>query len=152
MNIVEMVKKKWNMFWYGSEVRKVKVTVRDLQANVLRIQEAMTKVQKDINELTVKMDAVDRESEGERETYARLHSELQAKHELYGVLQKEMEQEYTNVKKLRDGKFMMAPKDALMIGGLIFVGTFAIALERENPKALKLCGFLLKTLFPLHIG
>lgn len=152
MNIVETMKKKWNMFWYGSEVRKVKVTKRDLQINALKIQEAMTKVQKDINGLTVKMDAIDKESESGREKYIQLQDELRAKHELYSVLQKEMEQEYANIKKLNDGKFMMAPKDALMIGGLIFVGTFAIALERENPKALKLAGFLLKTLFPLHIG
>ena len=147
-----MLKDVFGKFWFGNNgVKRVKVTNRDLQRNALRIQQAIERTQEKIEGIEEKMRAIDKSTpDGEKE-YARLEVELKNSHELYGTLQGELGTEYSNIKKRHDGKFMIAPKDALMIGGLVFVGTFAIALERENPKALKLVSFLLKTLFPIHL-
>lgn len=148
--MLEKIRKLWNKLWYGSEVKKVKVTVRDIQRNILKIQQTMNWVQSDIKDITNQMAENDRADDGKKLEYAALVENLKEKNELYSVLQKEMEQEYTTLKKMKDSRFMMQPKDGLIIGGLIFLGTFAIALERENPKALKLFSFIMK-LMPLHI-
>lgn len=144
------IRRLWNKFWYGSEVKKVKVTCRDIQRNIVQIQEAMNWVHSDIKAITTKMAELKAENKVDSDEYKKLEAELKSKNELYSTFQKEQEQEYTTLKKMKDSKFMMQPKEALIVGGLVFLGTFAIALERENPKALKLVTFILK-LMPLHV-
>lgn len=88
-----------------------------------------------------------------QENIRRIHDEMKntpVGTEKYTCLQEEMEKEYTILKKFKDSRFYIAPKDAIIIGCISGVAIFMIALERENPKALKLASFLLK-LFPLHL-
>ena len=70
--------------------------------------------------------------------------------EKYTCLQEQLEKEYVILKKYKETRMGIAPKDALVILMLGGVGFFMIALERENPKAIKLAEFVLR-LFPLHL-
>lgn len=150
MSIFDRIRKFLNKLWYGTEVRPVKVHAKDIEENIARIQKRVVWVHKQIDEITTKMEGVNRDTEEGKEKYAELEKELKDQNELLGVLQKEEEQEYVTLKKFRESRHVIAPKDAIIIGGLVFLGTFAFALERENPKALKICSILLK-IFPLHL-
>lgn len=67
--------------------------------------------------------------------------------EEYSRLQKELENELTNLKKYKDGKFMIHPKDCIMIGGTVLSFLFLIGLSREWPSSIKLGSLILK-MFP----
>ena len=146
----EKIRKLWNKFWYGSEIKQIKVGPKEIQKNVVKIQRTMEWLQSEIETIVSEMDGLDRNSEDYAEEFARLNCELKAKNDLYSELQKEQEQEYATLKKMKESRFSITPKDAITIGGLIFLSTFAIALERENPKAIKLVSFITK-MMPLHI-
>lgn len=137
-------------FHRNGGVRKVKITAKDIQENIVKIQTRINWVHDDIEKITSEMSNVDTATESGKNKYSELQTALKEKNELYSVLQTEMEQEYVTLKKFRESRYTVAPKDAIIIGGLLFFGTFMVALERENPKALKLATFLLK-LFPLHL-
>ena len=148
--MLEKIGKIWNKFWYGDEIKKKKVSQQDIQNNIVKIQRYMESIQSGTQKIVEEMEQVDTSTDVGKEKYDRLVTELKTKNELYSNLQKEQEQEYTTLKKMKDSRFGMQPKEAFVVGGLIFLGTFAIALERENPKALKLVSFILK-LMPMHI-
>lgn len=149
-DLIDKIKRAFNKLWYGTEVRKVRVTVKDLEKNVIKIQDAINANQAEIDSLNEELKKCDRSDASGEEKYKKLQAEIKSRHELYSILQKEMELEYNNIKKQKDCRFIMSPKDALVIGGAIFIGTFMIALERENPKAIKLCEFIMR-LFPMHL-
>ena len=144
----DKLKELWNSLFGGKNVRKVKVKAKDIENNVLRIQKRIEWTHDEIDKITSKMAAIDRDTE--EEEYKVLETKMKELNEMLGTLQKELEQEYTILKKYKDSRFAIAPKDAIIIGGVFFMGVFCFALERENPKALKLANFLLK-IFPLHI-
>jgi len=79
-----------------------------------------------------------------------MKKDLADMHDVYSTLQEEMKLEYENIKKVKDGKFIMAPKDGILIGSMVLVGVFVFSLERENPKAVKIAEFILR-LFPMHL-
>lgn len=137
-------------FGHKDGVKRIKVSVGSLKENASRIQAAMADTQDEINRISEKMAQIDRKTEDGEKEYADLQEELKEKHEMYSLMQTELKMELENIKKFREGKHAIAPKDAFMIGGVVFLATFMIALERENPKALKLATFLLK-LVPLHL-
>lgn len=62
--------------------------------------------------------------------------------EEYEVLQKEMEQELTILKKFQDARFVIQPKDAILVATLAFGTIFFIGLDHDNPKALKIWNVL----------
>lgn len=62
----------------------------------------------------------------------------------YDKLQKELEQWQVILKRYKDARFYIAPKDALVIGGTTIGTLFFIALTREFPSALKTASLLLK--------
>ena len=144
------LKRIFNKFWYGSEVKEVKVTPKVIQKNIRKIQQTMDFIRKDIDDTVKRMEAVDQTTEDGKKKYAALLEEFNLKSEAYATLQKEQEQEYTTLKKMKDTRFFMAPKDALMVCGTIVLGVFAISLEREDPRAIRIWSFIMK-LMPLHI-
>ena len=135
------------------ECKKKKISAKEIQENILAIDEKLKAIQLERNSIMDRMVEVQAEitEYGASEEYAELQNRLKNANELYGILQKEMEQEYTTLKKYRDSRFQIPVDKAIMLGGVLFIGTFALALERENPKALKLATFLLK-LFPMHFA
>ena len=152
--MLEGIKKWWNKFYYGTEtpVKQIKVTPRRLQMNISAIDERMKKLNNEINETTKCLDTASKDVDPEtgESQYSILKKHLDEQNELYKVMQDELRQEYDTLKKLRESRFYIAPKDGIMIAGVVFMGTFMIALERENPKALKLATFLLK-IFPMKL-
>ena len=70
--------------------------------------------------------------------------ETQVGTDAYDKLQTELQKEYEILKKFKDGRFAVPPQ---VIATLCVVGTiafFAICLDQESPKALKLAQFVLK--------
>ena len=64
--------------------------------------------------------------------------------EEYEKLSSELMKEYEILKKYKDSRFFIEPKVILtlaVIGGLAF---FAICLDQENPKALRISQFIIK--------
>ena len=95
-----------------AKAKKKRVTARDIQANILRIMDAMKKV-----------------PEGSEE---------------YDWLSKELEHEYVILKKYKDSRFYIEPKQWVLIGGGVVVTVFFIALEREVPSVTKFVNLLFK--------
>ena len=133
------------------KVKRKKVRASDIQENILRIKENMNWLNDEINR---KIDAIkaieDKNSGYGREEYTQKMSELAELRDAYGGLQEELEKEYTILKKYKDSKFYIQPKDLITIVGVSGLAVFMIALERENPKATKLASFILK-LFPMKL-
>lgn len=62
----------------------------------------------------------------------------------YEKLSNELMREYEILKKYKDSRFYVEPKviaTLVVIGGLAF---FAICLDQENPKAIKIAQFITK--------
>lgn len=62
----------------------------------------------------------------------------------YEKLSAELMKEYEILKKYKDSRFFIEPKviaTLVVIGGLAF---FAICLDQENPKAIKIAQFITK--------
>lgn len=142
-------------FWnQNKEVKeKKKIGAKEIQENIKNIQANMKYVQNEMNKVIQKMKDLDDENGinvGKIEAYKDLRIELQEWQNVYQELQNEMEKDYTILKKYKDSKFYIQPKDVLVIVGVTGLAIFMIALERENPKATKLASFLLK-LFPIKI-
>jgi len=148
--MLENIRKGINKFWYGDEKGKVKITQKDIKKNAAKIQRRMEKIQAERDKIADKMEEIDISDDEGREAYRKLNEELKLRNEAYSALQKEEQEEYNTIKKMKDSKFLIAPKDAIMISGLFILGTLAIALERENPKAIKIVSFITK-LFPMHM-
>ena len=132
------------------EVRVKKVGVRDIQRNIRAIEDRTKLIHDEIDKVTNQMSQIDQNDAKSRDKYLQLESELAAQNGILTTLQTELKSEYEILKKYRDSRFTIQPERGLIIGGILFLGTFMIALERENPKALKLAQFLLR-LFPLHL-
>ena len=134
------------------KVKLKRVTARDIQAHIRWIDEQCDLVQKDrerYREILKEMNGMNPNSK----EYAalceesRLYADADAK---YTELQEQKEKEYTILKKYKDSKFFIPPKDLAVIGGVFLLSLFMISLERENPKSLKLASFVLK-LFPIKM-
>ena len=150
MEWLENLKEKLGDEGKQAQVKVKKVRRKDIQRNLRAIQDRMNLVHKDIDCVMKTMAGIDRTTEDGNQMYLTLEADLKVKNELYSTLQSEMKSEYDALKKHNDSRFTIQPEKGLMIGGVLFIGVFALALERENPKALKLAQFLLK-LFPLHL-
>ena len=129
---------------------KQKVTPKDIQENILKIQATMRYVEEETEKTVNELKTVNKETETGREKYDQLQKDLQGMNELYKALQEMEEKQYGILKKYKDSKFYIQPKDWLTIGGLTFLAVIVIALDRESPKITKLASFILK-LLPLHI-
>lgn len=73
---------------------------------------------------------------------ARDHAEIGTPE--YEALTQELMSEYDLMRKYKDSRFYVDPKVALpllVIGGIAF---FAICLDQENPKAIKIAQFITK--------
>lgn len=127
-----------------------KVNRKDIQENILKIQETMQYVEDEMKKTVEKLKEVDRNTESGREKYNLMQSDLQDMNEMYKSLQEMEAKHYDILKKYKDSKFYIQPKDWLTIGGLTVLAVIVIALDRESPKITKLMSFILK-LLPLHI-
>lgn len=136
------------------KVKEKKITAGDIQRNIRQIRARMNYANNEIEKKIKEIEKLEKaESAGEDidvEEMKEKQLQLSELNELYSVLQKEMKEELEILRKYKDSKFYIQPKDAVIIGGVAFIAVFMIALERENPKALKLATFLLK-LFPIKI-
>ena len=139
------------LFWKDEETGKTKkVTVKDLQDNIMKIRMTMNWVEEERAKTIEVMKLVDKNSETGIEKYKVLHGQLKELNEMFDSLQSQEEKQYAILKKYKDSKFYIQPKDWLMIGGTTVLAIFIIALDRESPKITKLASFILK-LFPMHI-
>ena len=148
MKLLERLKQKWKEWFGKGDVKKVKVTPKILRDNIAAINEKERAVKAEIDEVLAKKAKIDQSTEEGLREYDFCQNRLKELTELYSTFQKEKEEEYTILKKHRDSGIFNQAKEGVMIGGVIFLGVFMVALERENPKALKLATFLLK-LFPM---
>ena len=74
--------------------------------------------------------------------FARDHCEIGTPE--YETLTNELMKEYELMRKYKDSRFYIDPKVAatlLVVGGIAF---FAICLDQENPKAIKIAQFITK--------
>lgn len=146
MNLFDLIEKTEEK---KEKVRKVRA--RDLQNHIRWIDEEMNEVQKQrkrYREIQKElMEAKDLDDEERRilEEEAKLYADADAR---YTELQEQKEKEYTILKKYKDSKFFISPRDMAILGGLALLGIYAISLDRDNPKALKIFSFLTK-LFPI---
>lgn len=136
------------------KTKKVKVKAGDIQAHIKWIDEQMDEVQKErirYREILKEMMHLDKSTNEKKylELYdeAKLYEDADAR---YTMLQEQKEKEYGILKKYKDSKFFIPPKDLAVITGVFLLSLFMISLERENPKSLKLASFVLK-LFPIKI-
>ena len=133
-------------------VKKIKITAKEIKTHIEWLDGEIRKCQKDrerYRELRKQMLELDPDDE----SYSALEREAEAyadADERYSKLQEQREKEFTILKKYKDSKFYVAPKDLMVIFGVGCLSFFMIALERENPKALKLASFVLK-LFPIKM-
>ena len=95
-----------------TQVKKKKVTAKELQNNIRRIQDALSRMKEGTDE--------------------------------YERLSRELEHEYVILRKYKDSKFYIEPKQYLLIGGGIIVTVFFVCLEREVPSVTKFCNMLFK--------
>lgn len=137
-----------NFEWLGNA--KKKVTPKDIQDNVYKIQKTMKYVEEETEKTVEELKTVNKETDYGREKYTQLQKDLQAMNELYKALQEMQEKQYAILSKYKDSRFYIKPKDWLTIGGLTVLAVIVIALDRESPKITKLVSFILK-LMPLHI-
>ena len=134
------------------KVKKIKITAKEIKTHINWLDEQIQKCQKErerYRELRKQMLELDPDDE----SYSALEREAEAyadADERYSKLQEQREKEFTILKKYKDSKFYVAPKDLMVIFGVGCLSFFMIALERENPKALKLASFVLK-LFPIKM-
>lgn len=134
------------------KVKVKKITAKDLQAHIRWIDDEMTKCQKDrerYREILSELRVLNKETTAYAELYeeAQLYADAD---ERYSQLQEQKQKEYEVLQKYKNLRLPISIKDLLIICGVTFGAVFAISLERENPKALKLATFLLK-LFPVKI-
>lgn len=127
-----------------------KVTRKDIQENILKIQATMKYVEDETEKTVTELKTLNKETEDGRTKYVRMQKDLQEMNELYKALQEMEAKQYDILKKYKDSKFYIQPKDWLSIGGLTVLAVIVIALDRESPKITKLMSFVLK-LIPLHI-
>lgn len=136
------------------KVKKRKVTVKDIQIHIKWLDEEMSKVQeerrryREIMKQMTELDPITNKKEYDKlELEARLYADADDR---YTQLQEQKEKEYTILKKYKDSRFYIQPKDLAIILGVSALSVFMISLERENPKSLKLASYVLK-LFPIKI-
>ena len=139
------------LFWKDEETGKTKkVTARDLQDNIAKIRETMNWIQDERARIIESIKQVDMEAESGAERYIALQGHLRELNDQFDTLQEQEEKQYAILKKYKDSKFYIQPKDWLVIGGTTVLAIFVIALDRESPKITKLASFILK-LLPMHI-
>ena len=131
-------------------IKKKKVRSRDIQENILKIQATMQYVEGEIQKTVNDLKAINKNTEDGRRQYDKLQADLSDMNALYKALQEMEEKQYGILKKYKDSKFFIQPKDWLVIGGMTFLAVVVIALDRESPKITKLISLILKML-PLHI-
>ena len=131
-------------------IKKKKVRSRDIQENILKIQATMQYVEGEIQKTVNDLQSINKNTEDGRRQYDKLQADLSDMNALYKALQEMEEKQYGILKKYKDSKFFIQPKDWLVIGGMTFLAVVVIALDRESPKITKLISLILKML-PLHI-
>ena len=131
-------------------IKKKKVRSKDIQENILKIQATMQYVEGEIQKTVNDLQAINKNTEDGRCQYDKLQADLSDMNALYKALQEMEEKQYGILKKYKDSKFFIQPKDWLVIGGMTFLAVIVIALDRESPKITKLISLILKML-PLHI-
>lgn len=132
------------------KVKRKKISAKEIHENIRKIKGVMEWILSDIGSTMEQMKALNTETEDGKQKYIALKDHLDEQMELYSSAQKEMDAELGILKKYRDSRFNISPKDMLTIVGVSGLAFFMIALERENPKALKLATFVLK-LFPIKL-
>lgn len=145
--------------WFKKKQTKVKVkqhriTAKDIQDHIKFLDEELNKVQAErvkYRDILKKMSTLD--PTDDKEEYDKLLHESQMYADAdtrYTLIQEQREKEYTILKKYKDSRFYITPKDLAIILGLFVACIFTISLERDNPKSIKLASFVLK-LFPIKI-
>lgn len=137
------------------KAKKIKVRAKDIQSHIEWLDEAMRTCEADIKKCCEILDKLKTRDPGDdKELNLKLIVEaeenLQNYRSEYSLLQEQREKEYSILKKYKDSRFYIAPKDLIVILGLLSGGIYAITLERENPKSLKLASFLMR-LFPIKM-
>jgi hypothetical protein len=126
---------------------KKKITSKDIQDNLVRIDGSCKWINSEIDRIIDKIKTLDRTTdEGEAE-YRKLRADLDDMHEVYKTMQEQYKAQLEVLKKYKDSRFYIPPKDLITIFVISGLAFFGISLDREDPKAVKLSSFVLK-LFP----
>lgn len=137
------------------KAKKIKVRAKDIQNHIAWLDESMRACEADIKKYCEILDELKTHDPGDdKELHSKLIAEaednLQDYRNAYSLLQEQREKEYTILKKYKDSRFYIAPKDLVVILGLLSGGIYAITLDRDNPKSLKIASFLMR-LFPIKM-
>ena len=62
----------------------------------------------------------------------------------YNAIQSEISREYDILKKYREGRFGIKPEAVITTVAMVGLFFFAIALDRESPKPVKMAQFVIK--------
>ena len=147
MEWFEKLKEKLGIGQCGgkAEIRQLKkVTRGDIQENIARIQVRMRILEKEITEITDEMHKLDMNNESDACRYDELKKLLEDKNNIYSAFQKQIEINYTNLKKMSEaGRSDTVLKYVMVVGG-IFLSVIGLGLNRESPSILKIIDFILK--------
>lgn len=126
------------------KVKKVRVTRRDIEENNLQIQASLDSLARDVRAISEEMSALDTKTESGRARYDELRTMLDDKNQVYSVFQKQLEQNYINLRKMTEsGRTEIWMKGFVILGGII-LSVIGLGLNRESPSILKMMDFILK--------
>lgn len=143
------------------DVKKKPVTASEIRDNIERIQRAMSKMNPEEDPKAYQQLADEMEEEFARlkkcktkvtgkdiqENIGRIMNAMKLTpegSEEYERLSKELEHEYVILRKYKDSRFYIEPKQYLLIGGGVLVTVFFVALEREVPSVNRFVSTMFK--------
>lgn len=132
------------------KVKKRRVSARELQANISKIMKIKEWILADNEKTIAEIKELDMTTDEGKSKYLELKAHLDEHMELYSTAQQELDAEYVTLKKYRDSKLTIPPDKLLTTICLSGLTLFALALDRESPKAVKLASFVMK-IFPFKM-
>lgn len=133
-----------NAMWKQEDKQRIN------QERTDQIRNKIDWAQMEWEQIVTELSTITPEVRAEAQKYASLKVQLQEMNETIETLQEQEKTQYDILKKYKDSKFYIPPKDLLIICGVTTLAIFVIALDRESPKIVKTVSFILK-LMPLHI-
>ena len=130
------------------KVKKKKVKRKDLENQISLIKEQKDLLANELYELTSRMSKINVATEDGRKEYDEINAILKDKHQLYDIVQKELDKEYQTLKSMNESGRTDTIIKGLMVGGEFVLCALTFMVNRENPAVMKAIDFFMKRLRP----